>query len=201
MEKEVVAKKSRKKLWIGGGVALILLIIIISASSGSGSKNAATAPATVSTSVKSSPTTSSQPTPTTPHVGATLIVKDMKDNPYSVQLTQVQDPATPTDSFNAASAGKRLVAAYFTLTNKSTATIQDDADLNATVVGSDNQSYQANFDTVNGCTNFDSGQYTLTPGSTSSGCVVFSIPTSVKVAKVQFDPTSFSGSIAQWLVP
>ena len=200
-----VAKKSHKKMWISLIAAVVLLIIIVSSSSGSASKTSASAASnTAATSTASGASTSVAPStsaaPSVPHLGATLTVTDMNNHPFSVQLTQVQDPAVASDSFDTASPGKRLVAAYFSLTNKGSSTIQDDANSNATVVGSDNQSYQPNFDTVNGCTNFDAGQYTLTPGSTSSGCVVFSIPNSVTVAKVQFQPTSFSGTVAEWVV-
>ncbi|NNN12592.1 MAG: DUF4352 domain-containing protein [Acidimicrobiaceae bacterium] len=196
-------KKSRKKLWIIIGF-VVLLFIIIGVASSSSSPNSSTTAATVNSGTTGT-TNAPGSTPTTaskPHLGATEIVKDQNGHAYTVQAISVTDPATASDQFNAANAGDRLVAVNLVLTNKSSAVIQDDADVTTTVVGSDNQTYQASFDTVNGCTNFNSGQFTLTAGASSSGCVVFDIPTAVKVTSVVFQPTTFgSNVVATWLVP
>jgi hypothetical protein len=78
-------------------------------------------------------------------------------------------------------------------------TVSGDANNTATVVGSDGQTYQPDFNDVVGCTNFNSGTFTLTAGRTSIGCVVFQIPSSVKVSQVQWSAGLFSsGAPATW---
>lgn len=185
------------KLWLG--VSAVLLAAC-------GTTTAASVATTTSSASGGTTSTSKAPSTSTTvgaaHVGATEIVNDGSGHSYSVQVVSVVDPATPADQFNTPSAGKRLVAVNLTLTNKSNAIIQDDADSTTTVIGSDNQTYQSSIDSVTGCTDFNSGQFTLTAGGTSSGCVVFSIPLAVKVAKVEFQPTSFTSTVvATWLVP
>ena len=54
------------------------------------------------------------------------------------------------------------------------------------VVGSDGQTYSADFGTVSQCTNFTFGEFQLPTGDTATGCVVFQLPTAVTVASVQF---------------
>ncbi len=134
------------------------------------------------------------------HVGATQLVNDGSGHNFTVTLTSITDPAKPSDQFNTAKTGHRLVAVNLTLTNKSSAVVSDDADADTTVMGSDSQTYESSVDSVSGCTDFASGQFTLTPNSTAKGCVVFDIPSSVKVAKVLFQP-AVSNTIAYWLVP
>ena len=50
-------------------------------------------------------------------------------------------------------------------------------------------SVQSDFSTVAGCTDFNSGQYQLTPGQSSTGCVVFQVPTGVSVKKIEWSPS------------
>jgi len=72
----------------------------------------------------------------------------------------------------------------------------------ATLIGSDGQTYTADFDTLAGCTNFAHGQYQLGTGESSTGCVAFQVPTGVTVAKVKYSPNSgFSGDFGEWIVP
>jgi hypothetical protein len=128
-------------------------------------------------------------------MGATEEVKDQGGNAYTVQVASITDPATPASQFDTPSAGDRLIAVNLVLTNKSSDVIQDGAVANLTVVGSDNQTHQSSFNSVTGCTDFNLGQYTLTPGSSSCGCVVVELPSAVKVVKVMFQPTSFLNTV------
>jgi hypothetical protein len=119
-----------------------------------------------------------------------------------VQLVQVIDPATPGDPDLGPDPGKRFVATSFKITNTGKTALQDDANNNTTVIGTDNQSYPPDFDEISECTNFNDGSYSLGPGESVNGCVVFEMPSAVKVAKVQWTPnSSFSSTFAEWLNP
>ena len=98
-------------------------------------------------------------------------------------------------------AGTRFVAAVFKITDNGTASTSDDANNNATIVGSNDESYSADFDNVSECTNFNDGEYEIASGQSLTGCVVFEIPTSVSVAKIEWSPDGgFGGSFGEWHV-
>jgi hypothetical protein len=67
------------------------------------------------------------------------------------------------------------------------------------VFGSDAQTYSPDFSDVRGCTNFNSGEYSVGPSVTSVGCVVFQVPTGVKVASVQWGG-GFGATPAVWTI-
>jgi hypothetical protein len=81
--------------------------------------------------------------------------------------------------------------------------VGDFANNDAVAIGSDGKSYQFDPDPIDGCPNFDgTGSFNLTPGGPSTtGCVAFQLPTSVKVAKVDFTTGAFTSSMGEWLVP
>ena len=126
--------------------------------------------------------------PTTPttvpvnHVGDTLSTTSI-----SVQLQQVIDPAQSDNQYLTPDPGKRFVGVMVQIENPGTTNIQDDANSDFTVIGSDGQIYTADFDTISGCTNFNEGEYGLTPTASVVGCVTFQIPTGVAVTKVDFE--------------
>jgi hypothetical protein len=131
-------------------------------------------------------------------IGATQLVHDSNKNALAVTITQPTDPATGTDQFNQPNAGYRFVAVGMNLTNQGTGTISDDANLDVHVIGTDDQAYPADFDSVAECTNFSYGQFTLLPGGTESGCVVFQLPLGVNVKLVQFSLGYGFLDVAQW---
>jgi hypothetical protein len=133
-------------------------------------------------------------------IGATQQVQDMNKNTLAVTITQLIDPATGTDEFNQPDAGHRFVAVDMGLTNQSTGTISNDANLDVQVIGTDNQAYPADFDSVAECTNFSYGEFTLLPGGTESGCVVFQLPSGVNTKLVQFSLGYGYLDVAQWTV-
>ena len=78
----------------------------------------------------------------------------------------------------------------------------DDADNDVTIIGSDNQSYTDDYNSVSECTDFNNGSFTLAAGESTTGCVNFQLPDAINASKVQFTPGSgFSGSTGEWLVP
>ena len=168
-----------------------------------------TAPGASSTNATNpAPTTStastSAPTATAPvaHVGSVVKVSD-GTQAASVTLVKVIDPATGADQYTTPNTGDRFVGVEISI-NSTNGTVTGDANSDLLVIGSDNQTYTADFDSIAGCTNFNNGEFTVTPGDTNTGCVTYQIPTGVTVSKVQFIPGGgmLPGVTAgQWLVP
>ena len=151
-------------------------------------------PATSAPTRASAAPASAASSPATAPVGSDYTITDSSDGvKYDVKLTKVISPATPANSFFAADPGKHLVGAIFSVTGD-TGTAKDDANLTATLNGSDGQVYQASFDGIAGYTNFSSGDFTVTPGHTEVGEVTFSVPDGVKVATVQWTPAGGFGT-------
>lgn len=119
---------------------------------------------------------------------------------YTVELSQLIDPASgATPTFTTPSTGDRFVAAVFVVTDTGTAPVTDDADADASVVGTNHQDYSIGYGTVSGCTNFNYGQFQLSPGGSETGCVVFTVPVGVNVTEVQWSTTGgFGTTFVQW---
>jgi hypothetical protein len=142
---------------------------------------------------------SATPSPTAPlsgPLGTVYTVTDSSGNQMTVTLAKVIDPAQGADQFNTPNNGFRFVGAVFTLKGVS-GTFSDDASSDASVIGSNGQSYTADFDSIAGYTNFNSGEFNLTPGQVSVGAVTFQVPVGVKVASVQWG-SGFDSSVATW---
>lgn len=148
-----------------------------------------------------------EPTPTAPpttaelaHIGSAISIKNGDGNPAIVTLIAVTDPADASDQFTTPSAGSRFVGIEFKIDNTGSSALSDDANNDASAIGSNDQTYSAAFDSIAGCTNFDGGEFNLPPGQASTGCVTFDVPLAVKVAKVQFGLNDgLGGTTGQWL--
>lgn len=195
---------SDKKNWFGrhkfitGAAGAVVAIIAATSAGGGNSTNVNTTPSskgTTSPSAVAAPSTTKAKAAAA-HVGATLNLRNL-----SVTLTKVIDPAQGADQFTTPDPGKRFVATEFTITNNSSTGYSNDANSNATLIGTDNQSYTPDFNSVSECTNFNGGVYTLASGESSTGCVVFQVPTGVSPAKVQFSSSILGNNAGEWLVP
>jgi len=134
-------------------------------------------------------------------VGTYYAVTDATGNKMSITLTKVIDPAQGADQFNTPNSGNRFVGAVFTITGIS-GTFSDDANNDATLIGSNGQTYTADFDSIAGYTNFSNGQYNISAGEKSVGAVTFQVPLTVKVAKIEWSANGgLGGAPAEWLVP
>lgn len=158
----------------------------------------ATTPKTTTSTTSTDDSSSSSAADLTGPVGTAYSDTDDSNNVMSVKLTQIIDPAKGANEFETPDNGKRFVGAKFKLTGTS-GSFNDDANSDATLVGSDGQSYTADFDDIAGCTNFNGGDFTVTPHQTSVGCVVFEVPDSVHVRSVQWN-SSLEGTPATWTV-
>jgi hypothetical protein len=142
-------------------------------------------------------------TPTAAPVGriGSALAVSTDDEQLKVQLVQIIDPGTATPRL-ALAAGTRVVALKLVIADAGTLAVTDDADADTLVKGSNHQSYSAlEFADAVGCTNFDAGSFTLVPGSNTTGCVLFEIPTGVRVSQVQFTAFGHKATKAYWLVP
>jgi hypothetical protein len=137
-----------------------------------------------------------------PTIGSTQRVLNQAKQYEAIRLIAIFDPAQPANSFLGPNPGMKYVAVEIQITNQSKGTDAGDANNNLSVIGSNKQGYQADFDDVSECTNFNGGQYTLPKGGSEQGCVVYQMPTSVTVSKVQYNPNSgFSTNNAFWTIP
>jgi hypothetical protein len=142
------------------------------------------------------------PTTTTPTAAAlntTQTIHDFFGDPLSVTATQLVDPATAASGSGLPDSGYRFVAVELTLSNPSTnEAIEGDANYSMTITGSDGQTYSADYGTVSGCTNFEYGDFSVPLSDSSTGCVVFELPTSVTVTSVMFTLAPNYLDTAEW---
>lgn len=139
-------------------------------------------------------------TPAAVALGTSETIHDFDGDALAVTATQVVDPAAALADTDIPSSGDRFVAVEMTVSNTSSQEIQDDANSATTVTGSDGQTYSANFGVVSQCASFeeDIGFIDLKPGSSTTGCVVFQLPTSVSVQSISFSLEPGYLDTAQW---
>ena len=134
-------------------------------------------------------------------VGTVYTVTDQSGNKMTVAFTKVIDPAQGADQFTTPGNGNRFVGAVFTI-NGISGTLSDDANNDATLIGSNGQTYTADFDSIAAYTNFNNGEYNVSAGENSVGAVTFQVPLTVKVTKIEWSANGgFGGAPAEWLVP
>jgi hypothetical protein len=188
-------------LGLVGGFVLIIVIAAV-ASSGNGIQKTGSPPA--SNDAASAPKSSPSPAQTqnTGPVGTTYTVTETNQNgatvKYSITLDRVIQYAQPDNSFDQAPAGDHLAAAKFTISGVA-GDDQDDANNDATVIGTDQQTYQTGMEGLAAGTNFNGGMFNTSPGSVSIGWVSFEVKNGVTVASVQWSPgSSMDGDTATW---
>ena len=156
-------------------------------------------PATSAPASSSAPATTAPAQATTGHVGDTFTATTSNGDKYTVTLVKVIDPATSSDNYSTPKNGFRFVGAVFTVTGVSGSLTYEDANNDASVVGSDTQTYTPDFSPIAGYTNFNSGDIDVTAGQTVTGAVTFQVPSGVQVDRVQWQANGF-GQHATWTV-
>lgn len=133
-------------------------------------------------------------------VGTTYTVTGMNDSgnqtEYSVTLVRVDQQATLGAYETLTNGSDHVTAAEFTVTGK-TGQSSDDANSDAVTVGTDQQDYTPSFDTITAGTNFNSGDFNVTPGQSVTGWVAFELAPGVTMASVQWTP-GIGGQSATW---
>lgn len=181
---------------IGIGALIVVIVIVSVATSGGG---VSTTPS--GTTAGAQPSTSSSAAASKAAVAGVASYFDVQDasgDTYRVTLTKVLDPAQGADEFSTPDHGKRFVGAVFTVKAMSGSPKDEDADIDAAAIGSNGQTYTADFDAIKGYTNFNDGSINVAEGDTATGAVTFQVPTGVKVSKVQWTAGGGFGSTVQW---
>jgi hypothetical protein len=197
-------------LWTGGrqrqgrrstNIAALAVALAVLAIAGCGTITKTPAPA--GTGPAALATTKAVPSPSNSlsgPVGTVYAVTGQSGGKMSVTLTKVIDPAPGADQFNTPGNANRFVGAVFTIKGIS-GTLSDDANNDATLIGSNGQTYSADFDSIAGYTNFNNGEYNVSAGENSVGAVTFQLPFTVKVTKIEWSANGgFGGAPAEWLV-
>jgi hypothetical protein len=135
------------------------------------------------------------------HTGDTLALVTGGGHPFSLELTQVVDPAHATGNATPKH-GRRFVATLFKFTNNSDAGIAGDSNADADIIGSDGQTYLPAHVSLTECSGTSGAAYHLASGKSGTSCVAYEVPTAVTVKKVQFYPAAGGASkYGEWLVP
>lgn len=169
---------------------------------GCGSITKTSAPATTAPAAPASTQAAASPSNSlSGAVGTVYTATDQSGDKMAVTLTRVIDPAQGADQYTTPDNGNRFVGAVFSL-NGISGTFSDDANNDATLIGSNGQTYSADFNSIVGYTNFNNGVYNLSAGENSVGAVTFQVPLAVKVAKIEWSANGgLGGAPAEWLVP
>lgn len=134
------------------------------------------------------------------HIGDTLNLMRVGDQKITVTVVRIIAPATVPAGWG--DVGKTYIATQLKISNAGTSTIVGNSNSDVAVVGSDNQSYSADFTTVTECKDFAYGWFLLAPGAFTIGCVVFKLPQGITPVKVKYTPSSgISHDVGEWLNP
>jgi hypothetical protein len=134
------------------------------------------------------------------HIGDTLNLMRVGDQKIAVTVLRIIAPATVPPGWG--EIGKTYVATQLKIGNTGTSTIVGNSNSDVALVGSDTQSYSANFTTVTECKDFAYGWFLLAPGAFTIGCVVFALPQGITAVKVKYTPSSgLSHDVGEWLNP
>jgi hypothetical protein len=148
---------------------------------------------------------STKPVPTG-HVGTTIVITGVAGAKAAVTFVKVVDPARATEHYvTPPPAGDRFVGAEFRLVGQGSGHFPGaDTVLDVTVTGSNSRAYESEGSTaysanIVGCTNIFNEKAWLSSGQSLTGCVVFTIPDGVKVARVLYSEPG--GTKGEWAVP
>ena len=186
--------------WILLGLAGLVALIVIISVAASGGGGVSTTPSGTGATAKAAggPSSTTARSATPAGIGSYFDVQDGSGNTYRVTLDKIIDPAQGADQFTQPDNGNRFVGAVFTILAVNGSPSNEDANSDAVIVGSNGQTYTADFDSIAGYTNFNDGQINVAQGDKATGAVTFQVPTGVKVTKVQWTPAGGFGNTVQW---
>lgn len=138
----------------------------------------------------------------TGRIGSTIVIGGVEGAKAAVTFLKVIDPARATEQFVAQTTGSRFVGLEFRLISKGSGLFPGaDSVLDVTAKGSNNVGYKsqtsaAYSSNIVGCTNLDNEKAALARGQSITGCVVFTVPNGVKVARVIYSEPG--GTKGEW---
>ncbi len=133
-------------------------------------------------------------------VGSAFSIQDGSGDTYQVTLLKVIDPAKSADPFMTPQPGSRIVGVVFRITALAGSPQGEDANNDATILGSDGQAYTAGFDGIAGYSNFEVGVIHVAQGGTVVGAVTFQVPQFVTIVAIRWTADGGDGSTVQWYV-
>jgi hypothetical protein len=115
----------------------------------------------------------------------------------NIQLAELLDPAQPKSFLDVPGHGKHLVGAVF-IVHGLTGTAKDDADNDATLIGTNGKRYSSTFALITGHPDFTDSAFRLTPGTRALGTVSFVVPDGVRITTVKWASSSGYGRAVTW---
>jgi hypothetical protein len=141
------------------------------------------------------------PSPAPAQVGATLPVSDSSGTKLDITLEQVIDPASGASQYSQPASGKHFVGVKLRIRNTAAVTFQNNANNETTIVLSNGQAGEADYNPIAGCGNFSNGQVKLASQASATGCVTFQVRNGEKVTEVRYHNSVFPGTTAEWRLP
>jgi hypothetical protein len=178
-----------RNLLIGAGGFIVIVVATVVASTAANGDHTVTTRQAAATSSASG----------TARVGATITLSgNSAGGQMAVTVTEVFRDPQAVSEFDTPQQGDRLYAVQFRLGDTGSIAYSDSPSNGAVVIDSAGQSYQSSLDSVAECESFP-GTENIAVGSSGLGCIVFEVPTTVKITLVQFTLDSGMGpQTGQW---
>ena len=146
------------------------------------------------------PTQEPESGPATAAVGGTISLKGIdSDLQVAVTLEKVVENATPKVDFLKPKDGSRFFAIQLTLENTGRKAYSDSPSNGAMLIDTEGQQYRSTFGDVQEGVSF-AGSVTMSSGDSRKGVIVFEVPKTTKIEKLQFALDSgFADHKGEWL--
>lgn len=146
------------------------------------------------------PTQEPESGPSAAAVGGTITLKGIEsDLQVAVTLEKVVENATPKVDFLKPKDGNRFFAVQLTLKNTGRQAYSDSPSNGALLIDTEGQQYQSTFGDVQEGVSF-AGSVTMGSGDSRKGVIVFEVPKTTKIEKLQFALNSgFADHKGEWL--
>jgi hypothetical protein len=133
--------------------------------------------------------------------GSTITIKGQDSGEkLAVTLLKVAPKTTATDGFSTPPAGDRYFAAQFKLTNTGTEAYNDSADNDAVALDSSGKQYETDIVVSIAAGPLFGDPLNIAPGATTSGWIVFDVPTATTITSVEFTTDSGFGDSGRWTI-
>ncbi|WP_440069135.1 DUF4352 domain-containing protein [Streptosporangium sp. OZ121] len=146
------------------------------------------------------PTQEPESKPSTATVGGTITLRGIEsDLQVAVTLEKVVENATPKVDFFKPKDGSRFFAVQLTLKNTGQQAYSDSPSNGAMLIDTEGQQYRSTFGDIQEGVSF-AGSVTMSSGDSRKGVIVFEVPKTTKIEKLQFALNSgFADHTGEWL--
>ncbi len=131
-------------------------------------------------------------------VKSTYRVRDGSGRGYRVTLTDIVDPGKRAAPDVNPDDGTRVVGAVFEIRARRGRPEDEDANNNAALIGSNDQTYTTSTAEIAGYSRFKDGKIQVTQDGAAEGVVTFLLPGEVEVAEVQWSAAAGRRSAVRW---